>query len=92
MKKFAVIFVALMAFVAVLQAETYTGLVVSKNGTAVIASESNPNQTIVNVMMSIAGEVLPYEGKVVEVTGTLHPERSFPTLQTVESIKEVSAE
>lgn len=89
MKKFAVMLIALITIAGMVQAETYTGLVVSKNGTAVIASESNPNQTIVNVMISIASEVLPYEGKVVEVTGTLHPERSFPTLQTVESIKEV---
>lgn len=91
MKKFSVILIAVLAAAAVLQAETYQGLVVDKGGTAVIANPSNPNDTIVNILFSISGEALPYAGKVVEITGTLHPEKSFPTLKSIQSIKEIPA-
>lgn len=91
MKKFIVL-LSVLAVAGILQAETYTGLVVSKNGTAVIADPSSPNQTFVNVMMSSASTVLPYEGKIVEISGQLNPDRAFPTLQTIDSIKEVGAQ
>jgi hypothetical protein len=91
MKKFTAVLLVTLAAATVLRAETYQGLVVDKGGTAVIAKPSNPNDTIVNIMFSISGEALPYAGKIVEITGTLHPEKSFPTLQSIQSIKEIPA-
>lgn len=89
MKNLVVALIALIAIAGVAHAETYTGLVVDKSGTAVVADPAQPNLTFVNIAFSISADVLPYVGKIVEVTGTLNPERSFPTLQTIESIKEV---
>lgn len=91
MKKFTAVLLVTLTAATVLQAETYQGLVVDKGGTAVIAKPSNPNETIVNILFSISGEALPYAGKIVEITGTLHPEKSFPTLQSIQSIKEIPA-
>lgn len=92
MKRIVVALIAVIATAGLARAETYTGLVVNKNGTVVIASPANRNQTIVNVMTSAGSEIISYAGKVVEVTGQLNPARAFPTLQSIESIKEVPAQ
>lgn len=87
MKKLIMTSVALCALAAA--AETYTGLVVDMGGSCVITEPDNPKQTIVNVMWNLKADVAQYVGKVVTVEGKLHPQKAFPTLESITSISEV---
>lgn len=86
MKKLLITAVSLCAITAF--AETYTGLVVDMGGACVITKPDDPKQTIVNVMWNLKADVAQYVGKVVTVEGKLHPQKDFPTLESITSISE----
>jgi hypothetical protein len=88
MKKIMMMVAALilMGFVAV-QAETYEGLVIKSGNVYMLVKADKPKVAVANVLYPIKDALAEYEGKVVKVTGTLNPERKFPTLQTVDSVE-----
>lgn len=69
-------------------AETYTGLVVDMGGSCVITEADNPKQTLANIMWNLKADVADYVGKVVTIEGKLHPQKDFPTLESITSISE----
>jgi len=92
MKKGLLIATAMILIGSVVaHAETYEGQVVKAGKMFQIKKPgAQKGGVIANVMRSAASELEAYEGKVVKVTGSLHPDREFATLQTIDSVEVIS--